>query len=296
MRKLPAGVQRWLFVGRRWQRHLVAQLRSRWHRSLQLRVVSTTLVLSALVIAVLGFFLVQSIATGLLTNAESSARIQVQNGAAFALDQSNLHVLDAQNSSDSLITAVAITRALQQASGSTGSYLVFIKLTNGGPVGVQWVGQRAVNISATIPPDLINDVGNEQRLHRYGNDYTATPWSKPTTLAYAPGLGSSGPALAVGEPLGPYYQLYYVFPFTLQQSTLVLVQRILVGVGLALVVLLAAIASLVTRWVVLPVRHAARAAQRVSAGHLEERMQVLGVDDLAALATSFNDMAASLQA
>jgi len=296
MRKLPAGVQRWLFVGRRWQRHLVAQLRSRWHRSLQLRVVSTTLVLSALVIAVLGFFLVQSIAEGLLTNAESSARIQVQNGAAFALDQSNLHVLDAQNSSDSLITAVAITRALQQASGSTGSYLVFIKLTNGGPVGVQWVGQRAVNISATIPPDLINDVGNEQRLHRYGNDYTATPWSKPTTLAYAPGLGSSGPALAVGEPLGPYYQLYYVFPFTLQQSTLVLVQRILVGVGLALVVLLAAIASLVTRWVVLPVRHAARAAQRVSAGHLEERMQVLGVDDLAALATSFNDMAASLQA
>jgi two-component system sensor histidine kinase MtrB len=74
-----------------------------------------------------------------------------------------------------------------------------------------------------------------------------------------------------------------------------LVQRVLVGVGLAVVVLLAAIASLVTRWVVLPVRHAAQAAQRVSAGHLGERMQVHGVDDLAALATSFNEMAASLQ-
>ncbi len=60
-------------------------------------------------------------------------------------------------------------------------------------------------------------------------------------------------------------------------------------------VLLAAIASLVTRWVVLPVRHAAQAAQRLSAGHLGERMEVLGVDDLAALATSFNEMAASLQ-
>ncbi|MGH3164585.1 MAG: MtrAB system histidine kinase MtrB, partial [Trebonia sp.] len=69
----------------------------------------------------------------------------------------------------------------------------------------------------------------------------------------------------------------------------------LVGVGLALILLLAAIASLVTRWVVLPVRHAARAAQRVSAGHLEERMTVGGADDLGALATSFNDMAASLQ-
>ena len=55
LRRLPAGARRGLFAGRRWQRRLTGQLRSRWHRSLQLRVVSTTLVLSALVIAVLGF-------------------------------------------------------------------------------------------------------------------------------------------------------------------------------------------------------------------------------------------------
>jgi two-component system sensor histidine kinase MtrB len=296
MRRLPSRIQHGLFTGRRWQRQIVAQLRSRWHRSLQLRVVSTTLVLSALVIAVLGFFLVQSIAAGLTASAEKSARNEVANGAGFASGQNNLHVLEPQTQFDSLITAEALTSALQKTSGSTGSYLVFIQLTTGGPVGVQWVGQRAVNITATIPPDLIKAVGTEQRDHRSDNDYTATPWAEPTTLTYAPGLGSSGAALAVGVPLGPYYQLYYVFPFTQQQAALVLIQRILVGVGLALVVLLAAIASLVTRWVVLPVRHAAQAAQRLSAGHLEERMQVLGVDDLAALATSFNEMAASLQA
>jgi two-component system, OmpR family, sensor histidine kinase MtrB len=73
------------------------------------------------------------------------------------------------------------------------------------------------------------------------------------------------------------------------------VQTALIGVGVALVLLLAAIASLVTRWVVLPVRHAARAAQKLSAGQLEERMTVGGADDLAALASSFNDMAQSLQ-
>jgi two-component system sensor histidine kinase MtrB len=296
MRRLPSRIQHGLFTGRRWQRQIVAQLRSRWRRSLQLRVVSTTLVLSALVIAVLGFFLVQSIAAGLTASAEKSARNEVANGAGFASGQNNLHVLEPQTQFDSLITAEALTSALQKTSGSTGSYLVFIQLTTGGPVGVQWVGQRAVNITATIPPDLIKAVGTEQRDHRSDNDYTATPWAEPTTLTYAPGLGSSGAALAVGVPLGPYYQLYYVFPFTQQQAALVLIQRILVGVGLALVVLLAAIASLVTRWVVLPVRHAAQAAQRLSAGHLEERMQVLGVDDLAALATSFNEMAASLQA
>ena len=69
----------------------------------------------------------------------------------------------------------------------------------------------------------------------------------------------------------------------------------LIAGGLALVVLLALIASLVTRWVVVPVRRAAEAAERLSAGDLDERMQVHGSDDLAALATSFNEMAASLQ-
>jgi two-component system sensor histidine kinase MtrB len=293
MRRLPSRIQHGLFTGRRWQRRIVAQLRSRWHRSLQLRVVSTTLVLSALVIAVLGFFLVQSIAEGLLSSAESADRNQVQSGAVTALGQTSLRVLDPPTGQSD---ALSIATALQRASGNTGSYLVFVQLTGAGGAGAQWAGQRTVNITATIPPDLMKAVKNEQIGSRFDNGKPATPWSEPTVLTYVPGYGASGPALAVGEPLGQYYQLYYVFPFTQQQSFLLLIQRVLVGVGLALVVLLAAIASLVTRWVVLPVRHAAQAARRVSAGHLEERMQVLGVDDLAALATSFNEMAASLQA
>ena len=299
LRRLPGGVQTRLFTGRRWQRHIFAQLRSRWHRSLQLRVVSTTLVLSALVIAALGFFLVQSIAAGLLTNAENSARTQVKTGAESATGEASLQLLEQPASQFAAVgTAEATVRALQlqQASGSTGSYVVFIGLTNGASGGVQWVGPRDVNVTATIPQDLINEVGTEQRSNRFDNENTIAPWSEPTTLSYTSGSGTAGSALAVGVPLGQYYQLYYVFPFTQEQATLALVQRVLVGVGLALVVLLAAIASLVTRWVVLPVRHAAEAAQRVSAGHLEERMEVLGVDDLAALATSFNEMAASLQA
>jgi two-component system, OmpR family, sensor histidine kinase MtrB len=289
MRRLPDRARRGLFVMRRWQRQIVAQLRSRWHRSLQLRVVSTTLVLSALVIAVLGFFLVQSISAGLLSSAESADRVQVQNGASQVLNQASLRVLDPPNGQAS---ALIIASALQRTSGVTGNYLVFVQVTSG-PVGAQWAGQRTVNITATIPPALIAAVNREQPI--YDNDKPAKPWSEPTVLTYVPGYGAATPALAVGVPLSQYYQLYYVFPFTQQQSFLLLIQRVLIGVGLALVVLLAAIASLVTRWVVLPVRHAAQAAQRVSAGHLEERMQVLGVDDLAALATSFNDMAASLQ-
>ncbi|HEV2537059.1 MAG TPA: MtrAB system histidine kinase MtrB [Streptosporangiaceae bacterium] len=295
-RRLPVRVKRWLRVGRRWQRMAVARVKFRWHRSLQLRVVSTTLLLSVLVIAVLGFFLIQSVAAGLLTNAENAADSQVMNGRTAALGLSSVNVLDPASPSDApTIVSVATTtaRLLQQPSGSTGSYLVFIQLTDIVPAVVHWVGQSNVNITATIPPVLVDKVKGEQRGENNTNKDTAPPLYEPTTLVYNSGI--SVPALAVGVPLGGYYQLYYVFPFTQQQATLLLVQRILVGVGLALVALLAAIASLVTRWVVLPVRHAAQAAQRVSDGHLGERMQVRGVDDLAALATSFNGMAVSLQ-
>jgi two-component system sensor histidine kinase MtrB len=55
------------------------------------------------------------------------------------------------------------------------------------------------------------------------------------------------------------------------------------------------LAWFVTRQVVAPVRAAARTAERFKAGRLTERMAVRGEDDLAALATSFNQMAASLQ-
>ena len=161
---------------------------------------------------------------------------------------------------------------------------------------MQWVGQRSVDVTATIPQDLITKVANEQQQYRVRQrEHRRRRGHQPTTLTYASGYGSLRPGAGRRRAARQYYQLYYVFPFTQQQPTLLLVQRVLVGVGLALVVLLAAIASLVTRWVVLPVRHAAQAASRVSDGHLEERMQVLGVDDLAALATSFNEMAASLQ-
>jgi two-component system, OmpR family, sensor histidine kinase MtrB len=304
IQRLPRRVGLWVLAANRWQRRVVGQLRNRWHRSLQFRVVATTLVLSAFVIAMLGFFLVQFIAAGLLSSAEKSATNQVNFGRLSALGQLNPNVLAPPSPPGDPNSAVNVAettaRALQQASGNTGSYLVFVHLTNDQPADVPWVGQSNVDVLATIPQGspqtLVGQVTQEQQPARFNNQSTAPPLYQPTTLVYsAPGVGTNGPALAVGVPLGPYYQLYYVFPFTQQQQFLQLVQRILIGIGLALVALLAAIASLVTRWVVLPVRQAAQAAQRLSAGHLEERLPVLGKDDLAALATSFNEMAASLQ-
>ena len=87
----------------------------------------------------------------------------------------------------------------------------------------------------------------------------------------------------------------HFFPLQDEQQTYALVRRTAAAAGLLLVGLLALIALLVTRQVVSPVRLAARTAERLAAGLLEERMAVEGEDELALLALSFNSMAASLQ-
>ena len=284
LRRMPTRVRRRVWAHRRWQHRMAAQMRSRWHRSLQLRVVATTLLLSVLVIAVLGFLLVQSIASSMLRSAEQSAVSQLTQASTVAKKQSGVNVLDApQGAPDAEATMQATGQTLEDAEGNNGN-LVFVRLTNVNFFDADpLVGNSSFSI---VPPTLIQVIDSEQ------SKGGSKPYYEPTTAQVS---GQAVPALAAGIPLGSSYQIYYVFPFTQQQQTLQIVQRVLLGVGIALVALLAAIASLVTRWVVLPVRHAAQAAQRLSAGHLEERMPVRGRDDLAALATSFNEMAVSLE-
>ncbi len=109
--------------------------------------------------------------------------------------------------------------------------------------------------------------------------------------------GFSGRALIIGSPASSQatnMELYLIFPLTNEESTISLVRGTMATGGLVLLVLLAGIAWLVSRQVVLPVRSASRIAERFAEGHLTERMPVRGEDDMARLAVSFNDMAESL--
>ena len=272
----------------------IAKIKQRWHRSLQLRVVGTTLVISAAVIAVLGFFLTEQIAGGLLHNAEISARAQVESGLSSAQSQTGPGLTTPLGDGQSASQVMGTIDGLLQPGNGTASYSAAVGLNAAllKKAGYPRWAVTGFDADETFPASLRDVVQQEQVAQDQGKPENSL-YSTPTTLITSPGQGV--PAIAFGVPLGNSYQLYYAFPLTEEQQTLQLVQTTLVGAGIALVVLLAASASLVTRWVVLPVRHAARAAQRLSAGQLEERMVVGGADDLAALATSFNDMAASLQ-
>jgi two-component system sensor histidine kinase MtrB len=277
------------------QHLVVSKVRYRWHRSLQLRVVGTTLVISAAMIAVLGFFLTEQIAQGLVLNAESSAKTQMLAGLNTARGQSDVNT-QPTSGSDAETVMSQLSGVLQPSNSGSIRYYVAIGPSASLLAKPGFAAEWDTNVSsASLPSTLLSSVEAEQQA-------APTPDGKPETLLYyAPTAltlfsgGQTKPAIVVGAPLGNWYQLYYFFPLDNEQQTLQLVQTTLIGAGIALVLLLAAIASLVTRWVVLPIRHAARAAQRVAAGRLEERMAVGGKDDLGSLASSFNDMAASLQ-
>jgi two-component system, OmpR family, sensor histidine kinase MtrB len=284
-RRLPPQARLAIRAGQRRARLLAGRLRRRWHRSLQLRVVATTLVICVVVATVLGFFLVQQIASGLLNSARTAAAHQISEGLITAKNDAGLE----GTAGDQSKALPQLTADLQGLSGPGDTFdVVILTQSADSSAFAGEYGNRNLN-PASLPRKLTASVTQEQQKGRT-DDLVSTP----TQMSYLDGRATV-PGLAIGGVISPHAQLYYLFPMGQQQQTLALVQRAMLGGGLALVVLLVGIVSLVTRWVVVPIREAAEAAKRLSDGQLEQRMPVRGTDDLAALARSFNDMAASLQ-
>ena len=254
-----------------------------WRRSLLLRVTVTTLLLSMVVMAVLGFLLLSRVTTGLLDSAERTAVTEASVGLT---DAQRISAAAASGTSAASPASIVdtIVASLAARAGNPPQYDVL--LLAGETQGS--APERGTNLvsDASVPSALRQTVLATQRQS----------WTY-TEIRYLD--GRSAPGIVVGAPLAVIdvgtYELYYLFPLTDEQSTLDLVRSTVVGTGILLVALLGAVAAVVTRQVVAPVRSAARVAEQFSEGHLRERMAVRGEDDLARLATSFNDMAASLE-
>jgi two-component system, OmpR family, sensor histidine kinase MtrB len=265
-------------------------LRARWLRSLQLRVVTTTLIISAIVVVVVGFFLMQQITSDQLHAKQQQAGNVAEDGQLLAVTQPGINSPPDLKGTPTQTFMGNLVQKLQPPADAENAYGVAVVLPpqySGAPV--YRPGETAGLVFGKIPPRLKAKVSELQKKGVSSTSFTYTSMSYPSDNS------RPVPGLIYGVPAGPYYQLYYFFPLTQVQQSLSQIQRTLLLAGIALVFLFAGIAALVTRWVVAPVRHAALGAQRLSAGNLDERMPVRGVDELAALAMSFNEMATSLQ-
>lgn len=138
----------------------------------------------------------------------------------------------------------------------------------------------------------------------YASSLSITPSSVPVALSAAVDRRDVGYAyrndrprqLVFGSPV-PQHEIRAYFFFTLADldQTLTILRNVLIGVSAGAVALAALAGSRVSARVVDPVRRASRAARRVAEGLLETRLPVTGRDELAAMASSFNEMAAALE-
>jgi two-component system sensor histidine kinase MtrB len=252
----------------------------RWRRSLQTRVVVTTLVVSAAVVGVLAALLLDQVGRGLVDAKLTSALPEARAGAAQA--QAQLLAFESTE-------PIAVDLRLNQIVASLSS-----RGAAGDLYSVLLIGSEDTAAFATPGLDR-DDVPPELAEALTGGTRTAY------VFADVPGVEGTDPQLVVGNVVDPTlagtttYRLYHVFPLTNERESLGLVARTAGLAGLLLVVLLAVIALLVTRQVVSPVRLAARTAGRLASGHLEERMRVSGEDELARLGSTFNSMAEAMQ-
>ncbi|MEU6179429.1 MtrAB system histidine kinase MtrB [Streptomyces coeruleorubidus] len=281
----------------RWVRRPLLPVMRLWRRNIQLKVVVTTLLMSLGVVLLLGFVVIGQVRNGLLDAKVKASQSQAAGGFAVAKQRSDeafsgtgddVATADGRPAQNVIQWMSDLVSSL--SSGGQGAFDV-VTLPASDADGARGRGPRAsgeVDWSKSVPADLRERIGS-----------STTAAQSYTRITYNNEAKDSQPGLVIGkqldDPNRDPYQLYYLFPLTQEEKSLSLVKGTLATAGLFVVVLLGAIAWLVVRQVVTPVRMAAGIAERLSAGRLQERMKVTGEDDIARLGEAFNKMAQNLQ-
>ncbi|WP_327323953.1 MtrAB system histidine kinase MtrB [Streptomyces sp. NBC_01210] len=265
-----------------------------WRRNIQLRVVAGTLLMSLGVVLLLGFVVIGQVRNGLLDAKGKAAQSQAAGGFAVAREKANASV--GPGGQDGAVTDGRTARSSwrsdlvdQLASGGQGAFNLVALSADSQDAGSSRAPRTSGGVDHTSIPVAL----------REAVDQGTGTYETYVRIKYNNDVHEPEPGLVVGTRLndieGNPYELYYLFPLAQEEQSLNLVRGTLATAGLFVVVLLGAIAWLVVRQIVTPVRMAAGIAERLSAGRLQERMKVTGEDDIARLGEAFNKMAQNLQ-
>ena len=250
---------------------------STWRQSLQLRVATTTFVVTATVVLIIGVFIVDQVSGGVLRAKREAAIKQAKIGLESA--RPVLALIDIGVPADVADANQQILENLTASGASAGLFTIAIRTASNS-------GEDSAGSPVVIPAGLRSIVQQGNLAEQY-----APVAASNSSTQLVPGLIVGGPVPARTG----LFELYYLFPLTGEQQTFAILQRTVLLSGLLLVLLTVALALLITRQVVRPVRVAAQTAGKLAAGDLSQRITVRGTDDIARLGRSFNDMAGSLQ-
>ena len=268
-------------------RTLIARPLRLWRRSIQFRVVVSVIALSAVVTGFIGLQLIDQITDGLVANRAKAAVAEASTEKAVAderLRQAGASNFDPGAQLAQLVDSMVVRSKVR---GFEVVVIGPIKGAAGAPTG--GIGLRtSPGVSASSVP---------ASLQRAVERSEGASWTY-TKINYIDRADVAG--VAVGNRIvlpsdGGTYATYFLFPMDGEAKTLSLVRSALLAAGALLVLLVALLTWLVTRQVVAPIQIVRRVAERISSGRLEERVKVKGVDDIARLSASVNQMADALQ-
>jgi two-component system, OmpR family, sensor histidine kinase MtrB len=248
-----------------------------WARSLPFRVVLTTMSASVVILVATGWFLLDQSSRGIISGKTQASVAEAS--AVVATMQRDLSTTDLRTTS----LGERVTRLGRDATnrGQAGNqYFVVIEtpITQIGSAGLA---------SESIPESIRRSAIDGDGL-----------WSTPTLIRFTdnraaePGLVVAARLIAPGRTS---YPIYFLFPTSQERQTLAVVQQATMATGAFLLAGLGIVMYLMTIQVLRPVRAARLAAERLAAGHLDDRMAVAGAEDLAGLARSMNHMASELE-
>ncbi|GAA1603737.1 MtrAB system histidine kinase MtrB [Leucobacter chromiireducens] len=260
--------------------------RARWRRSLMVRTMTITGLVTGFMVLVAGVFLLTSISGDLYSSRRDQA---LQDSARATLAAQRL--IDASDASDGgslSLLAGSVRRTVQDASSSQ---LVYLRREPG----------QAPNPDA--PPAitsknlLIESVSAE--LSEAVASGTEPQYYQPVTFVEED--GSSAPGILVASrlvfPAGAgTYDLFIGYNLGDTQNTLSFVLRTLLITAAAMMAFIGILVWIMSRIVFRPLRAAADTSRRLAAGESDARMPLQNDEHFDVLSEGFNDMADTLQA
>jgi two-component system sensor histidine kinase MtrB len=269
---------------RRWLRRAWRPIAYLWRRSLMFRSVAITVMTTGLAVAIIGTAVMVSIST----NVYSQRRDQIESESARA-------TIVAQGIFDAATAGEDNNQSELETLQNEARQAILSNTTSPGGTSIaieRSPDQSTAQTLQTIASQGFPDAVITDALRKEVAQNTGRLSLQPVELDDD---GRRVPGLAVGStlqiPSAGQYELYLVYDLSDAQQTLDFVSQTLSIGGVALMVLIALVTSLVVRLVVVPIRGAAETSRKIAAGRLDERIPVRGQDDLATLARSFNGMA-----
>ncbi|MBL5974842.1 MAG: sensor histidine kinase [Candidatus Leucobacter sulfamidivorax] len=265
---------------------VLGPLRARWGRSLKLRTMTITGVITGVMILISGTFILTSVGDDLF----SSRRDQVlQDSARATLAAQRL--VDASEASDRGSLSALIASVRRTVQDTSSSQLIYVRRQPGQEPFPE------APVDFTTAPQLVDAVSSE--LSEAVVSGEAPQYWQPVNLTSD--AGTQGPGILVASSLvfptgAGTYDLFIGYNLADTERTLSFITRTLGLTALILMLLIGALVWTISNVVFRPIRAAADASRRLAAGESDARMPLQNDEHFDVLSENFNDMADTLQA